>query len=142
MPVFSDQVQALCEAVFSSKVARAAAVKDVKAETSQLLEADQQALQAVRDSQRETAARDKADLAANCRARSENVEAFRDGVRGEQRAAADQMRQKLEQNQQERKQTVEAMLEGFDQVQRAFAEQCQTATRVWREMQERQVGNS
>ena len=141
MPVFSEQVQSLCDAVFSSKVARATAVKEVKAETSRILESVQQTLQAVRDIQRETAARDKADLAANCRARSENVEAFRDGVRNEQRAAADQMRQKLEQNQQERKQTVEAMLEGFDQVQQAFAEQCQTATRIWREMQERHVAN-
>jgi len=142
MPVFSEQIQSLCDAVFSSKVARAAAVTDMKVETGQLLKADQELLQAVRDNQRETAAKDKADLAANCQARSEHVEAFRDRVRSEQHAAADQMRQKLEQNQQDRKQTVEAMLEGFDQVQTAFAEQCQAATRLWREMAERRVGNS
>ncbi len=142
MPVFSEQIQALCDAVFSSKVARAADVTELKAETDQLLKADRESQQAIRDAQRETAAEDKAALAANCRARSEDVATFRDSVRRDQRSAAEQMRQKLEQNQQDRKQTVEAMLEGFDQVQQAFAEQCQTATRIWREMKERQVGNS
>jgi len=141
MPVFSEQIQSLCDAVFSSKVARAADVTGLKAETDQLLKADREALQALRDAQRETAAADKANLAANCQSRSEDVATFRDGVRREQRAAADQMRQKLDENQQDRKQTVDAMLEGFDQVQQAFAEQCQAATRIWREMKERQVGN-
>lgn len=142
MPVFSEQIQALCDAVFTAKVARVADVAGLKAETDQLLKADQEFLQTVRDTQRQTAANDKAELAANCRSRSEEVAAFRDHVRSEQRAAAEQMRQKLEQNQQDRKQTVESLLEGFDQVQQAFAEQCQTATRLWREMQERRVSNA
>jgi hypothetical protein len=141
MPVFSEQIQALCDGIFSSKVTRTAAVKDMKAETNQLLKADQEFLQSVRDTQRETAAGDRADLAADCQSRSEEVGAFRDRVRSEQRAAADQMRQKLDQNQQDRKDTVGAMIEGFDQVQRAFAEQCQCATRLWREMKERHVDN-
>jgi len=112
MPTFSDQVQALCEAVFTAKCARASA-----------------------------AARLKADLAANCRERSEQVQAFRDRVRSEHRAAADRLRRTLQQNQQDRQQTVNSMLESFDQAQRAFGEQCQAASRAWREMQERTVGS-
>ncbi|MCY2989350.1 MAG: hypothetical protein NTY19_15955 [Planctomycetota bacterium] len=135
MPVFSEQIQALCDAVFSSKVVRAADVTELKAGA-------QEFLQEVRDTQRETFAEQKANLVANCQTRSEDVATFRDGVRREQRAAADQMQQKLDQNQQDRKQAVETMLKGFDQVQQAFAEQCQAATRIWREMKERKVGNS
>jgi len=137
MPTFSDQVQALCEAVFTAKCARASA-----------------------------AARLKADLAANCRERSDNcrerseqVQAFRDRVRSEHRAAADRLRRTLQQNeqdrqqtvnrlrrtlqqnQQDRQQTVNSMLESFDQAQRAVGEQCQAASRAWREMQERTVGS-
>ncbi|MCY2992316.1 MAG: hypothetical protein NTY19_31195 [Planctomycetota bacterium] len=134
MPVFSEQIQSLCDAVFSSKVARAADVAGLKVGA-------QEFLQEVRDTQHATFTEQKANLAANCQARSEDVAEFRDRVRSEQQAAADQMRQKLDENQQERKQTVETMLEGFDQVQQAFAEQCQAATRIWREMKERQVGN-
>lgn len=141
MPVFSEQIQGLCDAVFASKCERAEAVADVKSQTDQLLDANRQQLQAVRDEQREAAARGKADLAANCRERSEQVQAFRDRVRSERHAAAEQLRQKLEQNQQERQETVSAMLDGYNQVQRAFGEQCQAASQLWREMQERPVGN-
>jgi DNA anti-recombination protein RmuC len=108
MPLLSEQVQALCDDIFSSKVARAAAVTNMK------------------------------EAVANVK---EEVAAFRERVQDEQRAATDQLRQNLTQNQQERKQIVESMLEGFDQVQQAFADQCQAATRIWREMKERRLGN-
>ncbi len=108
MPPLSEQVQTLCDGIFSSKVARAAAVTNMK------------------------------EAVANVK---EEVAAFRERVQDEQRAAADQMRQKLAQNQQDRKQIVESMLESFDHVQQAFADQCQAATRIWREMEERRLGN-
>lgn len=134
MPTFSEQVQALCEAVFTAKCARASAVDEI-------LASSRQRQQNVRDDQDAAAARLKADLAANCRERSEQVQAFRDRVRSEHRAAADRLRRTLQQNQQDRQQTVNSMLEGFDQAQRAFGEQCQAASRAWREMQERTVGS-
>jgi Skp family chaperone for outer membrane proteins len=140
MPGFSDEMQALCDTIFGSKCARAAAVTDVKAQTDQLLKADRQFLQGVHDANRAMVEKCMADLAANCRERSEQVEAFRDRVRTEQRAAAEQQRQKLEQNQQERQEAVSAMLDGFHQVQTAFGDQCRAATRIWRELQQRQVG--
>ena len=141
MPSFSEQVRALCDEVFATKCARVAAVADFKAQTGQLLEADRAALQAVREEQAEAAARLKADLAANCRERSEGVQEFRNRVRTEHRAASDRLRQALQQNVHDRQETVSSLLEGFDQAQRAFAQECQTAARLWQEMTKRPVGS-
>lgn len=142
MPVFVEEIQSLCDAVFASKCERAAAVADVKSETAQSLDANRQQQQAVRDEQNAAATQLKADLAANCQERSERVQAFREQVRSERRAAADRLRQQLAQNQQQRQETVSSMLEGCRQVQQAFADQCQTASRLWREMTGRPSGSA
>jgi F0F1-type ATP synthase membrane subunit b/b' len=142
MPIFVEEIQSLCDAVYASKCERSTAVADVKSETAQLLDANRQQQQAVQDQQAAAAARLKEELATNCRDRSERVQAFRDQIRNERRAAADRLRQQLAENQQQRQEAVSGMLDGCRQVQQAFADQCQTASRLWQEMTGRPVGSA
>lgn len=134
MPVFSEQMQALCDAVYASKCERSAAVTDIKAETEQQLDANRQNQQAVRDQQQDAAARLKAELAEDCQQRSERVATFRDQVRSDHRAAADQLKRHLEDNLRDRQEQVGALLEDFQQEQQAWAEQCQAASQAWRDL--------
>ncbi len=134
MPVFSEQMQALCDAVYASKCERSAAVADIKVETEQQLSANRQHQQAVRDEQQETAARLKSDLADDCQQRSERVETFRDQVRSDHRAAADQLKRQLDDNLRERQEDVNSLLGDFHQAQQDWAEQCQAASQAWRDL--------
>lgn len=138
MPNFAEEIQALCDSVFAAKRGRQTAVAELKVQTKELMDENERAIQAVRDEQREQAAEDKAALAANCRERSEQVQAFREATRAKQQSVAEDLRDKLESNQRERQETVNEMLKGFNEVQVEFRTQCQTATRLWREMRARE----
>lgn len=134
MPAFSEQIQSLCDTIRTAKRTRNQAVVELKAQTEQLLKADQQFLQAVHDDNMAAAERDKADRTDNCRERSEEVRTFRQCVVREQLADAEQQRQVLDRSRQDCQEAVKAMREGFNEVQHAFSEQCQAASRIWRQL--------
>jgi ABC-type multidrug transport system ATPase subunit len=137
MPNFAEEIQSLCDSVFAAKRGRQTAVAELKVQTKELMDENERSIQSVRDEQREQAAEDKAALAANCRDRSEQVQAFREATRDKLQSVAEDLREKLESNQHERQEAVSEMLKSFNEVQVDFRTQCQTATRLWREMRQR-----
>ena len=90
MPVFSEQIQALCDAVFSSKVERAAAVADVKRHVTSEKEDVAAFRDRVRSEQRAAADQMRQKLDQNQQDRKETVGAMIEGFDQVQRAFAEQ----------------------------------------------------